>query len=193
MFSTRSERRDCRKAKIRRSFRRHIDFAARAALDTRRHLLGGIYESCVRVGRRHRGSACAVLFVTSPRVRRDARRVPADAAKFAADHETCRTLVAQGVRSGFGSRLASGGVGVATGVGVTAAAVGGTASSGALGAAAAASAATLILPVVGIMTAWGMAKARKSKKERDVKKAMSLCLSEQGYEVGEWKVAPKRK
>lgn len=126
-------------------------------------------------------------FVATPTV------VPADAAKFAADHEACRTLVAQGVRSGFGSRLASGGAGVATGVGVTAAAVGGAASSSALGAAAAVSAATVMLPVVGIMAAWGMAKARKSKKEGDVKKAMSLCLSEQGYQVGGWEFAEKRK
>jgi hypothetical protein len=114
-------------------------------------------------------------------------------AKFAADHESCRILVAQGVRSGFGARLASGGVGVAAGVGVTAAAVGGAASSSALGAAAAASAATVMLPVFGIAAAWGVAKAQKAKKERDVKTAMQACLSEQGHEVGGWKVAPKRK
>ncbi|HZF43043.1 MAG TPA: hypothetical protein VEZ48_06505 [Sphingomonadaceae bacterium] len=118
---------------------------------------------------------------------------PADSVKFAADHESCRIFVAQGVRSGFGARLASGGAGVAAGVGVTAAAVGGAASSSALGAAAAASAATVMLPVFGIAAAWGVAKAQKAKKERDVRKAMQACLFEQGHEVAGWEVAPKRK
>jgi hypothetical protein len=118
--------------------------------------------------------------------------VPTDQAKYLADHETCRVLVAQGVRSGFGARMASGGAGVAAGVGLTAAAVGGAASSSLAGAAAAASAATVMLPVFGIAAAWGVAKAQKAKKERELKKAMSDCLDEQGYTVGEWKVAKKR-
>lgn len=59
--------------------------------------------------------------------------IPTDQAKYLADHETCRTLVAQGVRSGFGARMASGGLGAAASVGLTAAAVGGVASSGAAG------------------------------------------------------------
>jgi len=118
---------------------------------------------------------------------------PADQTRFAADHESCRILVAQGVRSGFGARMASGGAGVAAGVGLTAAAVGGAASSSVAGAAVAASAATVMLPVFGIAAAWGVAKAQKAKKERDVKRAMSTCLSEQGYTVGGWEVAPKRR
>jgi membrane protein implicated in regulation of membrane protease activity len=101
-------------------------------------------------------------------------------------------MVAEGQRSGFGARLASGGVGVAAGVGVTAAAVGGSAGSMAA-AAAAASAAVVMLPVVGVAAAWGMAKARKARKERDVKSATALCLSELGYTVDDWKVAKKSK
>lgn len=50
-----------------------------------------------------------------------------------------------------------------------------------------------MLPVIGIAAAWGVAKAQKAKKERELKKAMSDCLGEQGYAVGGWEVAKKRK
>jgi hypothetical protein len=42
---------------------------------------------------------------------------PENHSKFAADNESCRVMVAQGRRSGFGGRLASDTVGVASGVG----------------------------------------------------------------------------
>jgi hypothetical protein len=102
-------------------------------------------------------------------------------------------MVAEGQRSGFGARMASGGLGVAAGVGATAAVIGGGASGGALAAMAAASTAVVVLPVVGVMAAWGVAKANKSKKENEVKKATGLCLSELGYTVSDWEVAKKRK
>lgn len=117
---------------------------------------------------------------------------PADASQYAADYESCRTMVAEGQRSGFGARLASGGVGVAAGVGVTAATVGGTGGT-MVGAAAAASAAAVMLPVIGVAAAWGVAKARKAKKEREVKAATALCLSEAGYTVSDWTVAKKKR
>jgi hypothetical protein len=101
-------------------------------------------------------------------------------------------MVAEGRRSGFGARLASGGVGVAAGVGATAATLGGT--YGTMAAASAAMAASAVmLPVVGVAAAWGVARAQKAKKERAVKSAMALCLSEGGYDVADWKVAKKRK
>ena len=117
---------------------------------------------------------------------------PADGAKYAADYESCRKMVAEGQRSGFGARLASGGAGVVAGVGVTAATVGGTAGTMA-GAAAAASVAMVMLPVVGVAAAWGVAKARKANKEREVKDATALCLSEAGYMVSDWTVAKRRR
>jgi len=117
---------------------------------------------------------------------------PADIVKYTADHEACRTLVAQGVRSGFASRMASGGVGVAAGVGAGAAAFGGTAGSMAA-AAGAASAAMVMMPVVGLAAAWGLAKAQKAKKERELKGAMRQCLLEQGYTVTDWQVTKRRK
>lgn len=116
--------------------------------------------------------------------------VPADQAAYDQHYETCRTLVAQGQRSNFGPRIASGGVGAAAAVGVGAAAFSGTAGSIAA-TAAAASAAAVMMPVVGIGAAWGMAKARKARKERDIKRATALCLSEQGYAVSDWKVAKR--
>lgn len=109
-----------------------------------------------------------------------------DQAKFAADYETCRVLVARGQRSGFGAQVASGGAGVAAGVGAGAAMMGGTAGTMA-GAAAAASAAVVLMPIVGVAAAWGLAKNRRLKKEKEIKEATALCLSELGYTVSGWK------
>ena len=111
---------------------------------------------------------------------------PEDSAKFAADFQSCRVMVAQGQRSGFGSRVASGGVGVAAGTGAAVAVAGG-ASSSMVGAMAAASAAAVLMPVVGVLGAWGMAKVQKNKKEEELKTALDLCLTELGYSVAEWK------
>ena len=109
-----------------------------------------------------------------------------DPAKFAADYEQCRALVAGGQRSGFGAQVASGGVGVAAGVGVGAAVAGGTAGTVA-GAAAAAGVALVLMPIVGLAAAWGLAKNRRLKKEKEIKQATALCLSETGYTVSGWK------
>lgn len=111
---------------------------------------------------------------------------PADQAKYDVDYQNCRVLVANGQRSGFGSGVASAGVGTAAGVGVGAVMAGGT--YGSVAAASAAAAATLVLmPVVGVVGAWGIAKRNKLKKEREIKAATSLCLSENGYSVASWK------
>jgi hypothetical protein len=117
---------------------------------------------------------------------------PADPAKFEADYQSCRVMVAEGQRSGFGARLASGGAGVAAGAGVGMAMAGGTYGTMA-GAAAAASATLVLMPAVGVLGAWGLAKAKKNKKERATKAAMSLCLSELGYAADGWKVAKGQK
>ncbi|MBA3677058.1 MAG: hypothetical protein H0W74_06585 [Sphingosinicella sp.] len=108
-----------------------------------------------------------------------------DPAKYAADYETCRTLVANGQRSGFAGQVASGGAGVAAGVGAGAVVMGGTGGTLA-GAAAAASAAMVMMPIVGIAAAWGLAKNRRLKKEKEIKQATALCLSEAGYMVTGW-------
>ena len=118
--------------------------------------------------------------------------VPADPAKYAADYQTCRTMVAEGQRSGFGARVASGGVGTVAGIGLGAALAGGGGGT-MVGAMAAAATAAMMAPVIGIAGAWGMAKRSKNKKEREVKEATSLCLSELGYTVDSWKVAKDQK
>ncbi len=112
---------------------------------------------------------------------------PTDASKFDRDYMTCRTQVAQGQRSGFGARAASGGVGVAAGV-VGAATLSGGAGGTVVGAMATAATAAVLMPVIGIAGAWGIAKRNKVKKEREIKAATALCLSEYGYDVEAWKV-----
>jgi hypothetical protein len=117
---------------------------------------------------------------------------PADQTKFAADYETCRVLVASGKRSDFGGTAASAGVGTAAGVGVGVAMAGGT--YGSVAAATAAAATTIILmPIAGVLGAWGMAKRSKLKKEKEVKAATQLCLAENGYTVANWKHDKKQK
>lgn len=123
---------------------------------------------------------------------------PADQSGFETAHETCRTLVAQGYRSGFGARIASAGAGVAgvgaglaVGMGAGAATMG--TGAGVAAAGVAASTALVMVPVLGVAAAWGLSKRRKARKEREIKSAMGLCLSEQGYTVDSWRVAKKRR
>ena len=116
---------------------------------------------------------------------------PPDLTAYQQTHESCRVQVAQGKRSGFGGQLASGAAGTAVAVGTGAAMVG-SAGSGMFAAAAAASMAAVVMPFVGVGAAWGLAKVKKQKKERDVKTAMALCLTENGYPVDEWKVASRQ-
>jgi hypothetical protein len=117
---------------------------------------------------------------------------PVDAGRFETDYENCRVLVANGQRSGFGSRLASGGAGVAAGAGVGMAMAGGTYSTVA-GAMAAAGATLVLMPVVALASAWGVAKRSKHKKEKAIKQATGLCLAEHGYEVAGWERAKHQK
>jgi hypothetical protein len=117
---------------------------------------------------------------------------PADAAGFEADYQKCRVMVANGQRSGFGLRLASGGAGVAAGAGVGMAMAGGTYSTVA-GAMAAASATLVLMPVVAVASAWGVAKRSKLKKEKAIKSATGLCLAEHGYQVAGWERAKDQK
>jgi hypothetical protein len=49
------------------------------------------------------------------------------------------------------------------------------------------------MPIAGVIGAWGMAKRSKVKKEREVKAATQLCLTENGYAVSGWKADKKQK
>ena len=79
---------------------------------------------------------------------------PAPGAEYYQTLETCRTLVAQGHRSDFKSRIASAGTGVAAGVGIPL----GLAALGEAATYAVASSAVAFVPLVGIGAAWGMAE-----------------------------------
>jgi hypothetical protein len=43
------------------------------------------------------------------------------------------------------------------------------------------------MPIVGVAAAWGLAKNRRLKKEKEIRQATALCLSETGYPVSDWK------
>ena len=144
--------------------------------------------------RSHAAAAAALILVLAGCSTRPREFVPtlsmapADHAKYERDYETCRTLVAKGQRSGFGSQVASAGTGVATGVGIPV----GIAALGEAAAFAVASSAVVLMPVVGASAAWAMARRTKNRKERAIKQATALCLREHGYVVADWELAKKR-
>lgn len=115
----------------------------------------------------------------------------ADQTRFHKDYSECRQLMVAGKLDSNGN-LAS----VATGAGAVAtvgAAGGMAASSAGLYAGAAIASATLVaLPLVAIGGAWGMANAKRKKKESAVQRVMEVCLQQRGYEVASWAPAAKR-
>ena len=113
-----------------------------------------------------------------------------DQAAFDAAYANCSELLVAGKLDGAG-RLASAGVGAAAG-GATAVAGGMLATSmvPAVGAALA-SATVVLLPFVAIGGAVGMAKAKRARKEKAIKTAMTGCLAERGYQVTSWERARK--
>lgn len=117
----------------------------------------------------------------------------ADQVAFDAAELQCRQLAFEG-RSGAGL-AGSAGTAVAAGAGT---AVAGTAlASGTYatvgGAMAAAGAVFVAMPVVGVAAAWGLAKAKRAKKEKRIKADTVACLRDQGYEVAGWDKGRKTK
>lgn len=112
-------------------------------------------------------------------------QVAFDQAAFDRDYATCRELLVAGKLDSEG-RLASAGAGAAA-TGAAAVAGGALASSmiPAVGAALA-SATVVLLPFVAIGGAVGMAKAKRAKKEKAIRTAMTGCLAERGYVVTNW-------
>ena len=51
----------------------------------------------------------------------------------------------------------------------------------------------MLMSIVGVAAAWGFAKNRRLKKEKEIKQATALCLSETGYTVSGWKRDKSRK
>ncbi len=106
-------------------------------------------------------------------------------------YATCRQLFVEGKLDANG-RGGSAAAGVAAGA--TTAAVGGTAAAAVGGYAglAAASATVVLLPFAIIGGAWGMARAKRAKKEHAIKTALAGCLDERGYQVAGWSKAAKK-
>lgn len=139
------------------------------------------------------GAACTLQACSSrPREFVPSLASPAvDKTRFDKDYAECRQLMVAGKLDSNGN-LAS----VATGAGAVAtvgAAGGMAASSAGLYAGAAIASATLVaLPLVAIGGAWGMAKAKRKKKEAAVQRVMEICLQQRGYSVTSWAPAAKR-
>ena len=115
----------------------------------------------------------------------------ANQADFTAAYASCQQLYVAGKLDSSG-RSASAAVGAGAGAGTAAVGGAAAAAAGGYGGLALASATIVLLPFAVLGGAWGMARAKRAKKERAVKTALSGCLHERGYEVAEWtKVAKK--
>ena len=118
--------------------------------------------------------------------------IPADQSAFDTAYATCSQLLADGKLTQDG-RLASAGAGAAAGG--TAAVVGGAtaAAVAGYGGLAVASASIVLLPFAIVGGAVGMAKMKRTKKEKAIRAAMNGCLHERGYNVSEWEKAKKKR
>ena len=140
-------------------------------------------------------AACLVLEACSSRPREFTPTLgiaPTDQTQFDAAYADCKQLLVTGKLDGSG-RLASGGAGVAAGSAVGVAGSAAAASAGLYGGMAVASATLVLMPVAVIGGAVGMAKIKRHKKEAAIKRAMTGCLRERGYEVASWQKARKVK
>ena len=115
---------------------------------------------------------------------------PADQGKFDAAYSECKQLYVTGKLDSSG-RLASGGAGAAAGGAIGVAGGAAAASAGLYGGMAVLSATMVLMPVAVIGGAVGMAKIKRSKKEKAIQRVMAGCLGDRGYVVASWQKAPK--
>ena len=116
----------------------------------------------------------------------------ADPARYQRDLSECRTLVAQGKRSGFGDAAVVTGTGAAAGAATGAAVIGSGAIPVGIGMSGAAAAALVaVMPLAGIAAGVGVTRAIRSGKERKVKTALADCLAAHGHSVEAWQLAKK--
>ena len=142
--------------------------------------------------------ACAVMAgvvvqgcSSRPREFTPSLAAPAESqAEFDAAYANCHQLLVAGKLDASG-RLASGARGAAATA--TTAVVGGVAASsaGLYTGMAVASATIVALPIAAVAGAVGMAKIKRTKKEKAIKAAMTGCLKESGYAVTGWTKAKK--
>lgn len=110
---------------------------------------------------------------------------PADETAYQVAVSECAQLLADGKLNSEG-RIASGAAGVAAGGATVAAGAAAASSAGFYGGMAVLGATVVALPFVALAGAWGMSKAKRAKKEKAIKVALSGCLAEKGYTVASW-------
>jgi hypothetical protein len=118
--------------------------------------------------------------------------VNSDQAAFDAAYADCNQLFVAGKLDRNG-RVGSGAVGAAAGATVAVAGGAAATSAGLYAGAAVASATMVLLPFVAIGSAVGMAKVKRTRKEKAIKTAMSGCLHDRGYDVAGWVKAKKKR
>lgn len=99
----------------------------------------------------------------------------------------CRTMVAAGRRSNFRSDAGATGAGLAIGAGAAMVTAGSAASgAGMLAGPAAAAGLGIGLVMFAPIAIFGVTRAVRASKEREIKTALTTCLAEHGYAVEEW-------
>ncbi len=141
------------------------------------------------------GAICASLVVQgcSSRPREFTPTVAAlstDRQAFDASYATCQQLLVAGKLDQNGRSSSLGG-GAAAGATTAAVGAGTAAAIGGYGGLAAASATIVLLPFAIVGGAWGMAKMKRTRKEKAIQAAMTGCLKERGHDVAGWQRAGK--
>ena len=108
-----------------------------------------------------------------------------------AAYATCQQLFVEGKLDSDG-RTGSAGAGAAVGVGTAVAGGAAAAGAGPWGAAAVASATIVLVPFAILGGAWGMSRMKRAHKERAIKRAMTGCMAERGFQVAGWTKTGKK-
>jgi hypothetical protein len=115
-----------------------------------------------------------------------------DQAAFDRAYAECSQLFVAGKLDREG-RLASAGGGAAAAGTTAAVGTGAAVAIAGYSGLAVLSATVVLLPFAAIGGAVGMARAKRAKKEKAIKAAMTGCLAERGYRVQSWERVPKVK
>jgi hypothetical protein len=116
---------------------------------------------------------------------------PASQAEADAAYATCQQLFVAGKLDTNGS-MGSAGAGAAAGVATAAGGGAAAAAAGPWAGAALASATVVLLPFAILGGAWGMSRMKRGNKERAIKRAMSGCMAERGFQVAGWAKTGKK-
>jgi len=118
---------------------------------------------------------------------------PTDTASYGAAFDQCSAEVAAGRRENFREGRSGSALGGAALGGAAALATGASAASGAgmLAGAAAGAGLAIGFAVFAPLAVYGVSRAQRAAKEREIKTAMSACLAEEGYAVSDWRLAAR--